>query len=83
MDHDAITCGGKIRHASRRLAVEALKNQYRHLDRDGRDRPTLSVYGCPHCGGHHVGTVDVRRRRAERAGGRRMAVRDRHYEDAA
>jgi hypothetical protein len=50
-----IVCVGKVRHESRRLALEALKVQMRCLDYGKRDREPMNVYRCDICKGFHVG----------------------------
>ena len=55
-------CEGKVRHETRRLAVEALRVQLRWLDGKGKDREPMGVFHCPACGGGwHVGRMQVRR----------------------
>lgn len=49
---------GKIRHPSRRVALENLRRFLRLLDGAGRDRRAcgkLDVYWCAGCGGFHCG----------------------------
>jgi hypothetical protein len=62
----------KVRHPSRRLAVEAMRTQLRTiLHQRGRDRPTMAVYPCGACRGWHVGRNDVQLLRHERRAARR------------
>jgi hypothetical protein len=62
----------KVRHPSRRLAVEAMKVQLlKILHQKGHDKPVMDVYRCPGCDGWHVGNNDVEKLRQIRRCGRK------------
>jgi len=50
----SITCG-KVRHPSRKLAMESLHIVTRALDANARDRCLLHAFLCKQCGGFHLG----------------------------
>ncbi|MBY0456763.1 MAG: hypothetical protein K2V38_05465 [Gemmataceae bacterium] len=63
---------GKVRHPSRRVAVENLKRVRKGLDAARKDRRqcgALGVYRCRHCsGGWHIGNHSPDRAKPPRRG---------------
>ena len=54
---EACQCGDKVKHPSRRVAVENMRRMARGREFNGRrDRVPLAVYLCGVCGSWHCGT---------------------------